>query len=221
MVNVQTMVDEKTRGEAARLSVPFFDADVPLLPSHLRYMARQMSQILRLRSNEPSLDFVEEREAVNFDEQPLENETEEPILEEDEEDLVDVEAMADEFSQELNDPDIDALEKYAEDVDNLDEDSLDKILGEKATEGINQKQRIDVSELTIIDQDILNQIEGMSDEYIEDQIAKMNAEADRLEEQLPKMTLRERAKFDQYHDFSVAEMDRQSKVLEQEYLFKK
>ena len=73
MVNVQTMIDEQTRGEAARLSVLFFDADVPLLPNQLRYMARQMSQILRLRSNEPTMDFVEERDTVNFDEQePLE-----------------------------------------------------------------------------------------------------------------------------------------------------
>ena len=63
-------IDEHKRGLAAQYSVPFFDSDVPLLPSHMRYIARQLSQIKRLRK----IDFPngeemsEERDSVNFDE---------------------------------------------------------------------------------------------------------------------------------------------------------
>lgn len=46
------MIDEKTRGEAAKFATPFFDPDVPLLPKHLRYIARQLDMTLRLRKHE-------------------------------------------------------------------------------------------------------------------------------------------------------------------------
>ena len=53
----------------------------------------------------------------------------------------------------------------------------------------------------------------MSTEYLQSQIKKMLEEADRVEEQLSTMSLRERAKLDQYHHFSVAEMDEHEDIL--------
>ena len=72
-----------------------------------------------------------------------------------------------------------------------------------------------------MDDDIVVQVNGMSDEYVQSQIDKMREEADKMEKKLKTMTLKERAKVDQYHHFSLAEFDYENQMLLQEYNFRK
>ena len=196
------MIDEKIRGEGAKLATPFFDPEVPLLPGHLRYMARQLSMILRIRQYECLEDLSEERDAVNFDETVDEENEYQDVVHEDDKPI--------------------SFAKFDAAFKPLEEDALDGLLGPVITDSINNKQRrLDVSELTFMDPDIGAQVDGMSDEYVQSQIDKMLEEATKNEEKLNSMSLRDRAKLDQYHEYSLMEHDHQNAVLLQEYNFRR
>jgi len=53
----QPMIDEEIRGRAAKYEATPEPAAAPLLPKHLRYMARQLSQILLIRKYDPAVDL--------------------------------------------------------------------------------------------------------------------------------------------------------------------
>ena len=81
---------------------------------------------------------------------------------------------------------------------------------------------MDFSTLTIIDNDVIQDFIEMSDEWIRDEVERLEKEANTLEEKLRiGMTLREKAEYDQHVPFSIVEHDDEINRIKTDYFSRK
>ena len=66
---------------------------------------------------------------------------------------------------------------------------------------------VDLSEVTVMDDEIRAQYEGMSNAYLEKQITQLEDEATKLQAKLATMSIKERAKWDEKYPFSIGDYD--------------
>jgi len=84
-------------------------------------------------------------------------------------------------------------------------EEINEVLGEKLVKQIDEEEEIDFSSLTLPDNEVMAQVQGMSDEYVRNQIKQLEKEA--LELEAKTISLRERAHWDKYHGFNLKEHD--------------
>ena len=97
------------------------------------------------------------------------------------------------------------------DTDKLSEKQVDALIGQQVVDLVDnaprQDQYIDLSEVTVMDDEIRARYEGMSNDYLKKQIVQLESEAVKLEAKISSLTIKERAKWDEKYPFSIGDYD--------------